>query len=294
MEKYTTFDQIKKTDISSFNGLENEIMTYIYHSSHKVPLSLECFGITFPEPRFHIKRNNSQYFILEYIVSGKGHLNVGNKSFTLHPNDVYLLEPGSSHEYYADKDDPYKKLWINFRSDVFLSIFNEYKLGGIYVFQDTDISKEMEQIFALENISRYNDQIYIAASRHLFSIFMALAAKKAIIDDGSVLARRIRNELDDAITSIVTIEEIAKHLHISRSKLMREFKKSYGVTPYAYLLNRKIGFAKMLLQNTKHSIKTIASLLNFADVHYLGNVFKSKTGMTPGDYRKPKPNIPSK
>lgn len=291
MERYTTFDQIKKDDISSFNGLENEIMTYIYRSSHKVPLSVECFGITFPDPRFHIKRNNSQYFILEYIVSGKGHLKVDGKSFTLHANDVYLLEPGSSHEYYADKADPYKKLWINFRSDMFFSIFNEYKLGGIYVFQDTDISKEMEDIFALENTSRYNDQIYIPASRSLFSIFMTLAAKKAIIDDGSVLAQRIRSELDEAITSSITIDTICAKLHISRSKLIREFKNSYHVTPYAYLLDRKIGFAKMLLQNTKHSIKAIASLLAFADEHYFGNVFKSKTGMTPGDYRRSKTNI---
>ena len=294
MERYTTFDQIQKDDISSFNGLEHEILTYMYRSEHKVPLTVECFGITFPDAHFHIKRNNSQYFILEYIVSGKGHLKVDGKTFTLHANDVYLLEPGSSHEYYADKEDPYKKLWVNFRSDMFYSIFNEYQLNGIYVFQNTDISKEMEQIFALENISRYNDQIYVAASQYLFSIFMTLAAKKAVINTGSALAQNIRKELDDAITSTVTIEQLCEKLHISRSKLIREFKNNYNTTPYAYLLDRKIGFAKMLLRDTKHSIKSIASLLNFADEHYFANVFKSKTRLTPGEYRKSKTNIAAK
>ena len=28
MEKYTTFDHIRKKDISSFTGLENEVLTY--------------------------------------------------------------------------------------------------------------------------------------------------------------------------------------------------------------------------------------------------------------------------
>ena len=41
MEKYTTFDHIRKKDISSFKGLENEVLTYIYHSSRKVPLSID-------------------------------------------------------------------------------------------------------------------------------------------------------------------------------------------------------------------------------------------------------------
>ena len=39
MEKYITFDHIRKKDVSSFTGLENEVLTYIYHSQKKVPLS---------------------------------------------------------------------------------------------------------------------------------------------------------------------------------------------------------------------------------------------------------------
>ena len=125
MEKYTTFDHIKKKDICKFNGLEDEVLTYIYHSPHKVPLSIESFGITFPNSNFHIQRMDATYFILEYIVSGKGYLKIDGKLHELHANDVYLLEPGSSHEYYADKNAPFKKYWINFRSDVFFNIFNE-------------------------------------------------------------------------------------------------------------------------------------------------------------------------
>nr|MBR2110882.1 AraC family ligand binding domain-containing protein [Alistipes sp.] len=43
-----------------------------------------------------------------------GYLIVDGKKHKLQANDVYLLEPGSSHEYYADKDDPYKKVEMPF------------------------------------------------------------------------------------------------------------------------------------------------------------------------------------
>lgn len=291
MEKYTTFDHIRKKDISSFTGLEDEVLTYIYHSKQKVPLSVECFGITYPNPNFHIYRKDATYFILEYIISGKGYLIVDEKKHALQANDVYLLEPGSTHEYYADKDDPFKKIWINFKSDIFFMLLNEYDLKQTYVFHDTDIMEEMSNILALEKVSVYNDHIYKAASKYLFNIFMQLAQKNKIVQKESPTAQRILAELDKAIDSNISIEDICNTLFISRSKMIREFKKHYHTTPHAYLLDRKISFAKMLLQNSRHSIKAIAAHLSFADEKYFANVFKSKTGMTPSQYRKSKSHI---
>lgn len=291
MEKYITFDHIRKKDVSSFTGLENEVLTYIYHSQKKVPLTIESFGITFPSPNFHIQRFDARYFILEYIVSGKGYLKVDGKLHTLQANDVYLLEPGSSHEYYADKNEPFKKYWINFKSDVFFNIFNEYDLKQIYVFHDTDISEEMTKIFELEKVSLYNDQIYKQASKYLFTIFMKLAEKNQIKAEGSAIAQQILAELDKAIDSSISIDEICNTLFISRSKLIREFKKHYNITPHAYLVNQKISFSKMLLQNSAHSIKSISNHLGFADEHYFSNIFKAKTGMTPSQYRKSRTNL---
>ena len=276
MEKYTTFDHIRKKDISSFTGLENEVLTYIYHSPQKVPLSIECFGITYPNPNFHIKRTDATYFILEYIMSGKGYLVVDGRTHELKANDVYLLEPGSAHEYYADKNDPFKKIWVNFKSDVFFNILNEYGLKQTYVFHDTDILQEMSRIIELEKVSVYNDNIYKSASKYLFEIFMKLAEKNQANTQSSSIAQQILAELDKAIDSSVSIDDICNSLFISRSKMIREFKKHYHQTPHAYLLGRKIGFAKMLLQETTHSIRSIASHLGFSDEHYFANVFKSK------------------
>lgn len=293
MEKYTTFDHIRKKDISSFTGLENEVLTYIYHSAHKVPLSIECFGITYPNPNFHICRTGANHFILEYIMSGKGYLVVNGRTYPLKANDVYLLEPGSSHEYYADKNDPFKKIWVNFKSDLFFNIFNEYDLQQTFVFPDTDILEEMSNIVSLEEVSVYNDHIYKAASKHLFNVFMKLAEKTETKAEGSAIAQQILLELDRAIGGTVSIEEICSKLFISRSKLIREFKKHYHVTPHAYLISRKVAFAKMLLQNTAHSIKSISNHLGFADEHYFSNIFKAKTGISPSEYRRSRTNLTS-
>ena len=53
-----------------------------------------------------------------------------------------------------------------------------------------------------------------------------------------------------------------------------------------YRLDRKIKLAKDMLVNTNLPIKQIASNLCYADEYYFSNVFKQKTGVSPGRYRK--------
>jgi AraC-like DNA-binding protein len=286
MDKYTTYEFIDKKDISLFSGLEKETLTYISPSKQNVPLTIECFGITFPDKQYRIKRANCNYFILEYIVSGKGTLIKDEKKYPLEANTVYLLEPGSMHEYYANKDDPFKKYWINFRSDVFFNIFKAYGLNDTTVFPNVDLTEAFQKIFALEKISLSNDEIYMQASSILFDIFMILAKNKTSDNSISDLAQQIKFKLDQSISSKISLDDICKALYISRAKLFREFKKYYHLSPYDYLMQRKINYAKVLLGNTTHSIKDITEILSFSNEQYFCNFFKDKTGSTPSEYRK--------
>ena len=72
MEKYTTFDVIRNKDIESFSGLEKEISLATMPSNEILPIEISRFGITHPDKDYHIKRNPSPCFIVEYIVSGVG------------------------------------------------------------------------------------------------------------------------------------------------------------------------------------------------------------------------------
>ena len=100
----------------------------------------------------------------------------------------------------------------------------------------------------------------------------------------------IEVEMKDFLnTQIMTkfhIEDLCKHISKSESQTIRLFKKAYGITPYTYVLEKKIAMAKNLLSDTNLSIKQIASKLCFADEYYFSNIFKEKSGSTPTEYRK--------
>ena len=88
------------------------------------------------------------------------------------------------------------------------------------------------------------------------------------------------------ITEKFKIEELCRYVSRSESQTIRIFKRAYGITPYNYVLEKKISLAKRFLRNTNLSIKQIADKLNFADEYYFSNFFKQKVGKTPTKYRK--------
>ena len=109
-----------------------------------------------------------------------------------------------------------------------------------------------------------------------------LASEKGRVVDET--AYEIKAFIDRNIYERIGIEDIAGHINLSQSQVNRIFKKSFDVTPYNYILNRKIDTAKLLLKNTSLTVKEIAYKLNFADEHYFSNLFLEKTGVRPKNY----------
>ncbi|MBQ4087516.1 MAG: helix-turn-helix transcriptional regulator [Clostridia bacterium] len=82
------------------------------------------------------------------------------------------------------------------------------------------------------------------------------------------------------------MEELCESVSKSESQAIRVFKNSYKVTPYSYLLDKRIDLSKQLLKNTNFSVKQIAYSLCFSDEFYFSNIFKKKVGISPSEFRK--------
>jgi AraC family transcriptional regulator of arabinose operon len=101
----------------------------------------------------------------------------------------------------------------------------------------------------------------------------------------NIVAHNVKEYIDKNIYERFSMNDIAKIACLSLSQVNRVFKKEYGITPYDYILTKKIETAKLLLMNTNISIKNIAYKLNFLDEHYFSKIFKSRAGLSPRDYR---------
>lgn len=78
----------------------------------------------------------------------------------------------------------------------------------------------------------------------------------------------------------------AAQLHITSKYLSETVKQVSRRTPGDWIDNYLVMEIRVLLKNTRESIKEIASKLNFPTQSFLGKYFKEHTGMSPSEYRR--------
>lgn len=281
---------MKTIEQNKFFGKEagEDWALFIYNRKSQFPIIIENIGITYPNSRYRISRTNNDMFIFEYIISGSGYVEINNQIHKVSANDVYIIEPGQDHTYYSDPKNPFKKIWINFYSDIFISIYKSFGLSGKTVFKNTDTLELFEEIQNLKKISNFSDDICYEIAPILFKILCNLAANSNKSVTISKTAKLTKLYIDDTIYSNLTIEDISKDLNLSKAHIIREFTKNYGISPYNYLINQKIAIAKKMLILHNMNISEISSNLGFDDPNYFSKLFKKKTGMSPLQYRKSK------
>lgn len=92
--------------------------------------------------------------------------------------------------------------------------------------------------------------------------------------------------INSHIYSSLTIDEIAKHIGISRSALTKHFRKDLNKSIIEYVTEEKTKEAKRLLLYSNKSISEVAAYLNYSSQPYFQTVFKKVTRTTPYEYMK--------
>lgn len=82
----------------------------------------------------------------------------------------------------------------------------------------------------------------------------------------------------------LSIEELCRRCHISRSKLQRLFREHTGQSALNYYIGLRVEAAKGMMRSRQHSFSEIADALGFGSIHYFSKQFKQVTGMTPSEY----------
>lgn len=83
-----------------------------------------------------------------------------------------------------------------------------------------------------------------------------------------------------------TANTIAEVLALSRAQLDRRIKRLTGKTPSAYLLDRRMLYARELLLTTDKPIAEVAVACGFEDTSYFTRVFRGHYQNTPSEVRK--------
>ncbi|WCE31523.1 helix-turn-helix transcriptional regulator [Vibrio sp. SCSIO 43137] len=92
--------------------------------------------------------------------------------------------------------------------------------------------------------------------------------------------------IEENIGTNIAVDDLADLLGCSKFYFLREFKKLIGVTPYQYLMNKRLEKARAALSSGSVNIALTAYELGFNDQSHFTRAFKNYFGMTPGQFVK--------
>lgn len=258
---------------------------YAMAMNESYPIKNILIGTTYPFSAYRTNRPPTEkYYIFEYVLAGRGRILLNGVWHELKAGDTYIIGKKDKRLYHSDEKEPLHKLWVSFSSEYIDSMMLHYGVtAGVY---RIDVEKNFKEIRALaeEDISQREKMFRVAENVH--KIIMAVSNSSP--DKNANLFSAIENALSESVYTKSTLDEIAARLFISKSNLIRVFKKNTGITPYQFLLDEKIRIAKALLSTTTMKVKTISEKLSFSDEHYFSHLFKEKVGMSPLKYKASK------
>jgi AraC-like DNA-binding protein len=98
-------------------------------------------------------------------------------------------------------------------------------------------------------------------------------------------ADRIRRFLLARVADQLSIEQVAKAVHMSPTRAKQIFREAYGSGIMDYFNQLKIWQAKRMLGTSSLTIEQVARKLGFSSASYFTRVFQRYTDTSPTDYR---------
>ena len=97
--------------------------------------------------------------------------------------------------------------------------------------------------------------------------------------------KRVTDFIDTHLSEDLTIAMLANEACLSPFHFARAFKAATGTAPHRYLTDRRIDYARRLIEEGRLPLAEIAELCGFSSQAHLTRWFKRIVGTTPHEYR---------
>jgi AraC-like DNA-binding protein len=259
------------------------------------PLSKQCFPTAigfYPEAKSHqMKRVVHDDYLLMYCVEGKGELVTDSYDSEISKGDLFIISPGTSHQYSADSQHPWTLFWCHFRgsqADAFYqyirSASNDAQVNHL---SDIDLFSSFN---SLMNSAR--DSYSLAGFIHVSSLLRLTLTlierklKQTSREKSGIVLPVIHQFMRANLNKNISLDDLADLSHLSKYHFSRKYQALTGYSPLQHFTHLKIEHACFLLEQTDMTISMVAFELGYVDALYFSRVFRRVMKLSPSQYRK--------
>ncbi len=224
---------------------------------------------------------------IESVLENGGITHIDNASYPIRAGSIIIGKPG----HIRHTTLPFKCLYLH------LMVEDEELNKILQSMPDVHMPSSASVIESLENLISAYTAPELDAGMQIASELCALLSK--LITDTRLVSgvthdRKIRTEVIERAIAFMnqnccknlTLEEIADHVYLSKIYFHKLFVSATGRTPYRYLSEIRLAYAKKLLMTTDLPVGAVTRECGFSSQSYFNQVFKREIGCTPNEYKK--------
>lgn len=209
--------------------------------------------------------------LIHYVFEGSGTLYKNGGAHSVAQGEIFVILPNEITTYTASEENPWRYCWIAFRSEQPLSFLQRPVIPAA----------SLHKLFSDIRQCTQED----APDCRIFSLiyellWMLSRQEPGGFGPGRDYAAYAKTHLENTYMMAVTIEDIARTLHIDRRYLTAVFRKAYGHTPQQYLMKLRLEKSKEFL-SSGCSVTEAAAMAGFSDLANFSRKFKQHYGVCP-------------
>lgn len=230
-----------------------------------------------------------------YVSGGRGRLETRAGRWRITSGTVFLLYPGVWHRYRPDPRTGWNEHWVGCDGPIVRGLVRQ----GFFS-RRRPVLRVRDEDLLLGAFSSVIDAIHagrpalqqVAAGATLYILSLLYSAQQPGREGHPRVARSIREamrRMADPSLEAPSMPELAQTLGVSYTWFRRMFVHHTGLSPHQYRLQLRVGRARTLLSETTLTVKEIAFRCGFESEQYFCRLFRRKTGVSPGEWRRGRP-----
>ena len=272
------------------NVSRSEYFYYEVSPNDKPGMAIVCGGYELCARDYEVQRGSYPYYVVEYIVRGKGAIEIRNTTHELYSGVIAAFSPDDKHHYTCNPDDPLEHIFFALTGDMVPELFRQCGLDKLGSIQSHDPQQSFETFMKIMEIGLKKPPL----SQELCCSYLRCVLLEQASENSSSREYespsfksfcRSKAYIDENFSNLRGLRDAADAVGLNVRYISRLFKRYINLTPHGYLMRLKLNRAGTLLLSTDLPVGKIAALVGFDDQYHFSRNFRKHHGLSPAKYR---------
>lgn len=226
------------------------------------------------------QKHTHRSFEISFVYEGVLKCEVEGQIFELNSGQGIMILPGQIHSY---KTENYCKSYLCVFSNDWINEF--YKKIKGYHFENPVFNFKDDLVCRVLQDGQSDKFLIKSVLYGICSQVFKHSKMLKINESDFMLINSLAFYIQDNYRNNISLKDISKDMGYSYCYLSSFFNANFGMGFSCYVNNYRTELAKEYLNQTDKDIAEISLLCGFETVRNFNRIFKSKTGMTPREFR---------